>query len=181
LPPIGKPIKLVGMITSTRLGTTKNGKAFSVFTMEDYSGKAEFFLWSNDSVRLAAFVKVGLIVFVRGSFEQKKSWGNNRELQPTGSEYKIEGMQLLDSLKGSATKALELQIQAGQITQDLINFFSDNLRANPGQCSLKIKLVDMSKQYELELGTSNRGFVMNDALVEYIMQSPEIEAKVSLF
>ncbi|TAD94263.1 MAG: DNA polymerase III subunit alpha, partial [Bacteroidetes bacterium] len=178
-PPVGKPIKLVGIVTAARQGNTKTGKAYSVFSIEDYSDKTEFFLWSNDAARYAAFLEPGRIVLVKGSFEVKETYDANRRLVPNGFKFNIDGMQLLDSLKTTATKALELQLNAADLTLDFVDFFTQNLKTNPGACTLKLKLMDKLKRYDLELALSGGGFAMNDALSAYLLDANHIDVSVS--
>ncbi len=50
---------------------SKTGKQFGSFIIEDYTGKAEFMLWSEDYARYSNYLEKGKNLFLTGGFRQR--------------------------------------------------------------------------------------------------------------
>ncbi|HTE10921.1 MAG TPA: DNA polymerase III subunit alpha, partial [Chitinophagaceae bacterium] len=66
-----KPIRLAGLIIDAQHRVSRQGKNFGSIMLEDYSGKAEFMLWSEDYNRFRNYMEKGTNLFVTGSFKQR--------------------------------------------------------------------------------------------------------------
>jgi DNA polymerase-3 subunit alpha len=175
----GRTIKLAGLVVNAQQRVTKTGKNFASFAIEDYTGKAEFMVWSNDFARFSAFLANGLTVYITGNFKQKMRYtGENRELTQDGWEFKINSMQLLESLKTQSTKGIELQIHPADITSELLQLLEKNFNKNKGNTWVKFKLRDTLKNYDVELDMLNKPITINEEIAQYLYKSPVIDVKV---
>ncbi len=77
----GKEYKVGGIVSMVEHRLTKTGRPFGKLILEDYTGKFEFMLWSDDYLKFKSFLMPGLFLFVEGSV-LRKSWGEqNLEAQ----------------------------------------------------------------------------------------------------
>jgi DNA polymerase-3 subunit alpha len=109
----GKDVKVGGIVSSVEHKFTKTGKPFGKMIVEDYSGKFEFLMWSEDYMKFKSFLMPGIFLFVEGSV-QRKTWG---DLQ---LEFKIRSMDLLNDIGTKRTKGLQLKFPAKSINKELI-------------------------------------------------------------
>ncbi len=103
---------------------TKTGKPFGMLTIEDYSGKSEFMLWSEDYVKYNNYFEKGMIVLVEGAFKTRY---NSDQY-----EFRLSKIHLLDTVKTTLTKQVTVDVQPQFINEDFVNFIEANLKANPG-------------------------------------------------
>ncbi|MFM6937859.1 MAG: DNA polymerase III subunit alpha, partial [Aquirufa sp.] len=101
----GRVFRLAGLVTDAQHRVTKTGRNFGSFTIEDFSGKSEFMLWSDDYVRFSNYLEKGKNLFITGQF--KTRWGKENEF-----EFKVQSVILLESIKSIMTKELTLHIKA---------------------------------------------------------------------
>src|ERR1700760_2742276 len=130
----GKPYRLAGLVVDAQHRVSKTGKQFGAFTIEDYSGKAEFMLWSEDYTRYANYLEKGKNLFLTGAFRQRF---NKSEF-----EFKIEKMMLLESIKPILTRQVIMDVEARFINEELVQFIEKNVKKYPGKSVLKFNIVE---------------------------------------
>lgn len=167
----GRTIKLAGLVTDAQHRVTKTGRNFGSFVIEDFSGKSEFLLWSDDYVRFSNYLEKGKNLFLTGHF--KNRWGKEGEF-----EFKVVSVILLESIKQILTKQLILNIEARHISAPMIEFLENNFRNHKGRCSVKFQIRDPRTQYKAALFARENGFEMNEELAHFLEQSPEIDVQV---
>jgi DNA polymerase-3 subunit alpha len=176
-PSASRTIKLAGLIISVNQRTTKAGKNYANFSMEDYSGKVEFTVWSNDYAKFSPFLVVGHTVFATGQFKPRRRMVND-EWVDQGMEFSVKSMQMLESVKGQMTKGIELYMQPANISKNLVEFLEKNIKKNPGGSSVKFKIKEPVLNYDIEMQLSERGFAINDDMANFLMETTDLDVKV---
>lgn len=170
---LGRNFKIAGLITSVQHRITKTGKNFGSFIIEDFSGKSDFVLWSEDYVKYQHYLEIGQKVYIIGQFR-------NRFNQPDNFEFKVNNIALLETVRQNQTRSLELSIHPSMITKEMIQFFEQNMKSNPGKSSFKLNLIEPREQLLVSLLTFEKGIAINDELVEYLENSPDINVQINL-
>ncbi|MGI9138145.1 MAG: OB-fold nucleic acid binding domain-containing protein, partial [Sediminibacterium sp.] len=73
---LGRNFKLAGLVTEVQHRMTKTGKNFGSFVIEDFTGKTDFILWSEDYIKFQNYLEVGQKIFLLGSFRNKYNQPN---------------------------------------------------------------------------------------------------------
>ncbi|MBM2813511.1 MAG: dnaE [Ignavibacteria bacterium] len=68
---IGGVVRICGLINSVQIRTDKRGNTYAIAAIEDFSGKAECFFWSDSYVKAAPYVQNGAIVMCMGRSEMR--------------------------------------------------------------------------------------------------------------
>jgi len=151
---------------------TKTGKNFGILSIEDYTGKTEFTLWSEEYVKYVNYLEVGRIVLLEGAFKQR--------FNTSPYEFKITKLHLLETVKTSMTKQLTIDIEPQDIDQSFVQFLEANLHANPGSTNLKINIQDIPNQKKISLNTIDKGITLNDDLIQYLMEHKSLYVSVTI-
>ena len=167
-----KIYRIAGAVKDAIRRTTKNGKNFGSLTIEDFSGKTELILWSEEYMKYQNYFDKGKNLLITGNFKPRY----NSDLY----EFKVTSITLLETAKQSLTKQLELNIHPSTITKQFVDFVDNNLRSNPGKSSLKFNIHEPLTNLKVSLYNSEKGFSMNEDMAEYLLNSPEVEVTVSL-
>ena len=77
----GQNVRLGGIVTAVRSGTTKNGKPYGVATIEDFSGTGEIALFGDNWVKWGAFLSVDRSVLISGTVEKHRFKEGEYELR----------------------------------------------------------------------------------------------------
>jgi DNA polymerase-3 subunit alpha len=166
----GKTYRLAGLVIDAQHRITKTGKQFGSFTLEDYSGKSEFILWSEDYARFSNYLEKGKNIFMTGYFKARY---NRAEF-----EFKVDKMMMLESIKPILTKQLVLDLEARHLNEHMIRFVEKNMKQHPGKSSLKFNILESKSNHRISLYTMENGFEMNDEMAAFLQSSPEFEVQI---
>ncbi|MBS1747682.1 MAG: DNA polymerase III subunit alpha [Bacteroidetes bacterium] len=166
-------LRIAGLITDAQHRISRNGKNFGSMIIEDYSGKSELMLWSDDHVKFKNYLEKGNNILINGYFKPRY---NGEDY-----EFKVVSMSLLETAKMNLTRNLEIIIQPGSITNEFVNFIEENVKANPGRSSLKFKIKEPKENLEVILNTTDKGFSMNEEMATFLLGNPDVEVRVGLF
>jgi len=165
-----KPLRLAGLIIDAQHRVSRQGKNFGSIVLEDYSGKAEFMLWSEDYNRFRNYMEKGTNLFVTGSFKQRY---NKAEF-----EFRIEKIMLLESIKQHLTKQVVIDLEARHLNDKMVHFFENNIRSFPGRAGLKFTITEPKQNLKVGMFTMEGGFEMNDDMAGFLAENPEFEVHV---
>ncbi len=169
-PAPGKQFRLAGLVIDAQHRITKTGKNFGVLVIEDYSGKSEFMLWSDDYVKYTNYLEKGMIVMVEGAFRQRY---NSDQY-----DFKLTKLHLLDTVKSNLTKQLVIDVQPQSLDADFVNFIDKNIKANPGKTQLKFNVVDARNNLRIGMYSMENGFTMNDDMAVFLNGNKDVEVSV---
>jgi DNA polymerase-3 subunit alpha len=143
-PLLGKEAKVGGIISSVEHRTTKTGKPFGKFTLEDYSGNYTFTLFSEDYLKFRNMLNTGWFVLVEGSII-KNSWGQQT------IEMKIRTIELLNELGIKRCKGVQAKVQTHEINAELINQIELICGKFSGNTPFYLKLRDEQDNISLDM------------------------------
>jgi DNA polymerase-3 subunit alpha len=141
---IGKEIKLGGIVSGVEHRTSKTGKPFGKFTLEDYTSNYTFTLFGDDYLKFKNFMNIGWFLFVEGAVV-KNSWGQQNV------EIKIRNIDLLNELGLKRSKGVQLRVNANDITEEMIGAIEDVCNSFSGNTPLFLKVLDDKENITLEL------------------------------
>lgn len=169
-PNINKQYRLAGLVVDAQHRTTKTGRSFGVLLIEDFTGKTEIMLWSDDYVKHQNYLVKGKNVLVQGCF---KSRYNSEQY-----EFKVTAINMLEVTKQNFTKQLIMDLSTEAITPDFVNFIEKNVKAYPGKSSIKFNIVDPIENFKIGLYSLEKGFTMNEEMVNFLEENKEVEVQV---
>ena len=150
---------------------TKTGRPFGKMSVEDYSGKYEFVLWSDDYLKFKSFLMPGLFLFIEGNV-LRKSWGEQN------LEFKIRSVDLLNEIGVKRAKGLQVKVSASSLNPTLVKQLESLCQEYSGGTPFYLKLRDESENISLELLSRKfRVKPVND-MVKRIRKIPDVEVEV---
>jgi DNA polymerase-3 subunit alpha len=166
----GKTYRLAGLVVDAQHRVSKTGKQFGSLVIEDYTGKTEFMLWSEDYARYSNYMEKGKNLFITGAFRLR--------FNKTEFEFKIERMMLLESIKPILTKQLIMDVEARFISEEMVQFMEKNIKKYPGKSLLKFNVLEPKSRSRVSMYTMGTGFEMNDEMAAFLAEKPELEVQV---
>jgi DNA polymerase-3 subunit alpha len=162
----GATFRLIGLVTDAQHRIAKSGNKYGSFVIEDYTGKLEFPLFSDDYLRLSPILQPGSSVLIVGHLKQRY---NRNEF-----EFKLTGVTLVETMLANLTRSLTLEIQPKDINTDIIRFFEKNLKRHPGKTAFKLIVNDLHKKLKVNLISTSYGIEVNPELVQFLENNPGI-------
>jgi DNA polymerase-3 subunit alpha len=168
---VGRETKLGGIVSGVEHRTTKTGKPFGKFTLEDYSGNCTFTLFGEDYLKFKNFMNIGWFLFVEGA-AIRNTWGQQN------LEFKIRNIDLLNELGIKRSKGVRLMINANDITKEMIGRIEDVCQEYTGNTPLYLKIQDAGENINLELLSRKFRVSPVNEMVKQMKNAGEIEVAV---
>jgi len=167
---INKTFRLAGLVTDAQHRVTKTGRNFGSFSIEDFTGKTELMLWSDDYVKYRNYLEKGRNILVTGCFKTRYN--------SSDYEFKVQSVTMLEAAKQSFTKQLVIDVPTKVITRDFVNFIDKNIKNYPGKSSLKFNIYDQKDNIKFSLHSLEKGFTMNEEMVHFLEENKDVEVQV---
>jgi DNA polymerase-3 subunit alpha len=166
----GRPFRIVGLVADAQHRIARSGNKYGNFIIEDYSGKTEFPLFSEDYMRLTPILQQGSTVLINGYFKPRY---NKEEF-----EFKVMSISLAETMKRNMTKQVTIEAHPQDISKELVSFVEKNVKKFPGNSTLKFTLAEPKNKMKISLVSMNAGFEMNEEMIHFLEKSPELEVQV---
>ncbi len=164
-----KPVKFAGMVIAKAHKTTKTGKPFGMFTLEDYTGSVSIPLFSEDYLKFKHFMEEGEFLFIKGKVQSKYFDENQLEI-------KIAGITLLSETIDKFTQSININLNLSEINKDIIKKFSETIKTNKGKCRLSFVVTD--NEYGKISMHTKEDKVNSAKFVDALKSIPEINFKL---
>ncbi len=158
----GQEIGVAGVVTNVQEMTTKTGRHWGKFTMEDYNGTHEFALFGKDYENFRPFMYPNYFLFVKGKV-QPRPYGDNPEL-----EFKVLSMMQLSEMRDTMIKEIHVNIPIEELTEAFITDFAENIRQNKGNTILRATVCDRNEGVNLNMYSKRYKVALTPQLVEYL-------------
>jgi DNA polymerase-3 subunit alpha len=165
-----RPFRLLALVTDAQHRIAKNGNKYGNFVIEDYTGKLDFPLFSEDYLRFTPLLQTGTIILVLGFLKQRY---NRSEY-----EFKLQQVMLGESVKKTLTRELTIVAHPGSLKPEWIEFLNKNRKKNPGKTSLVFHLIDPEAKQQVTLRTLEKPLEMNDELLQFLADRQEWQIRV---
>ncbi|HUM65835.1 MAG TPA: OB-fold nucleic acid binding domain-containing protein, partial [Chitinophagaceae bacterium] len=167
----GRMFRIIALVTGAQHRVAqKSGNKYGSYIVEDFSGKTEFVLFSEDYLRLSPYLQPGASVCITGYFKQRY---NQSEF-----EFKVQQVVLAETLKKLLTRQVSVQIHPRDIDSDMIGFIEKNIRNFPGNTSLRLIVNDPKKDLKISMLTTGRGIEMNEELIHFLEEKQDVDVAV---
>lgn len=167
-----KEVSVAGIITDVQHRTSKTGKPFGIFTLEDYMGSFEFILFGEDYVKFRNYLMTQFFVLVKGRVQTRFN-------QPGNLEFKILKIDLLSELKEKAFNSIRLKLDTTTVTGELIDRIENIISTYPGKCSFEIHLEDKNENMAVKMYSKTKKVGISNELILELerIQGAECELK----
>lgn len=166
----GRAFRIVGLVADAQHRIARSGNKYGNFVIEDYSGKTEFPLFSEDYMRLTPILQQGSIVLIHGFFKPRY---NKDEF-----EFKVNSVTLAETMKKSMTKQVTIEAHPQDINAEVVQFIEKNVRSHPGKSTLRFNLAEPKNKMKISLVTMGSGFEMNEEMIQFLENKPELDIQV---
>ncbi len=160
-----------GIVTSIRVGETKNGKPYGIVRIEDFNGAGEIPLFGKDWMTLRNFFIEGASLFIRGKMVEKK-WGS------AGYDLSIGTVELLTDVKDTLINKITLSVPLDKLTVEMVEDLAEITKEYPGPAELYFN-IHSSDHLKARLFSRKTKVAVQRKLMNYIEDHPEIEITIN--
>ena len=168
-----REFRFAGVVRSAEHKTSKNGKPYGSFILEDYQESHEFRVFGEDYLRFKSMMDAGYYLFVAGRVQERPFGQNPGEL-----EFKILRIELLADVREKLGKFLDLRIAAHKLDEPLINELDKLLKTTQGKTQVRFRIMEGTTEITALSGSHTR-IAVNYELMESLDALPAVEARLA--
>lgn len=168
----GQEIGIAGVVTSVQELTTKTGRHWGKFTMEDYDGTHEFALFGKYYETFRQFLFPNYFLFIKGKV-QPRPYGENAEL-----EFKVLSMMQLSELHDTMIKELHVKLPLEELTESFVKEFTSVVTANKGKAIMRMTVTNGEDGVALNMYSKKYKVAVTSELVDFL-ESNELKFTLS--
>jgi len=167
----GKDVTVAGIITTVQHRTSKTGKPFGTFAMEDYMGSFEFILFGDDYIKFRNYLSEGLQVCVRAKVQTRFGQAGNFEC-------KIQKIDLLSEMKDKTFSSIKLKVGASDVSNDFVDKIELLINTHPGKCGIEIHVEDKVENLSVKMFSKTKKIDINDELMNELNRLSGVECEL---
>lgn len=143
-PLAGRDVSFAGIITAVNHRTTKTGKPFGQFTIEDYTDSTQITLFSEDYLKQKHMLLAGNFVYIKAKIQPQFRDSDRLDI-------KVNSISLLSEIAEKFTHSVTLEIPLSQLSEPLIEQIVKQAQSHPGNCKLKVVVYDDQEDCRIEM------------------------------
>jgi DNA polymerase III subunit alpha len=155
-----------GLVSNVQHKTTKTGKPFGTFVLEDYNDSYEFALFGDDYIKFRNLLVDGYFLQMRGVIEEKFRQKDNWDMR-------INSIVLLTEIRDKLAKSITVCLELNSLNNNLVDNLQQIVEANNQKypvknCTLRFMVKDMEESILIELPSKTYKVNPNDELLDEI-------------
>jgi len=144
----GQKVMFAGMISESVEKLAKNGSAYGIITVEDFTGTHNLMLFSEEYLKKKHMLELGNNIFVVANVEERYN-------QPGNLNVQISDIFLLGEAMSRLTKNISLTIDVANVDNEFTNKLKLLTTNNSGDCELQVFLRDKEAGILLQTKSSS--------------------------
>ena len=169
----GKSVRLGGIVTAVRSGTTQKGKPFGIVTIEDFSGTGEIPLFGESWVQWGGYLSVDRSVLITASVEEQR-------FRPGEYELRIGHIDWLADVSDKVIEHITITINTNALSKDDVEMLTSYAEENPGNATLRFIFVDATNPHnQLHMTSSSRRIKVKRQFLDDIETSEALSYSIN--
>ena len=169
----GKAVRLGGIVTAVRSGTTQKGKPFGVVTIEDFSGTGEIALFGESWVQWGGYLSVDRSVLITASVEEHR-------FRPGEYELRIGHIDWLADVSDKVIEQITITINTNTLSKDDVEMLTSYTEENPGKTTLRFIFVDATNPHnQLHMTSQSRPIKVKRQFLDDIETSEALSYSIN--
>ena len=153
--------------------SSKSGRPYASFSIEDYTGSISLTLFGKDYENFIPFMEEGQALFLRclfaPRFQIKKENGEEKK-EITGHELRIRKVSLLANVKDDLLKSFTLTLPADKIDAEFRKRLTKILKKSKGNKHFFIKMLEYKEKFAVELISRKFNIDVTQELLDLIKE-----------
>ena len=136
----GQTVRLGGIVTAVRSGTTKKGKPYGVATIEDFSGTGEIALYGENWVKWGGYLSIDRSVLITATVEKHRFREGEYELR-------IGHIDWLADVSDNVIERITVTVNTNSLNKDDVEMLTSYAEENQGNTALHVVFVDATNPH----------------------------------
>ncbi|MDR2936161.1 MAG: DNA polymerase III subunit alpha, partial [Rikenellaceae bacterium] len=157
----GKEFSVAGIVTAVQHLSTRDGKPYGRFTVEDYSDSFQFTLFSKDYEQFRRYCYENYCLLIKGRVGE-------HPFRPGELEIRILSMAMLSDVQEKTIREMLVTVPVEGITPEFSDEFLRIAEGNKGTATLRVKVYDSVRGVSLGLTSRKHKVRISNELISFL-------------
>ena len=157
-------ICVAGIVTDSKVLTTKSNRPWSKTIIEDYSGSYELALFGKDHETFLPYLGKGERIFIEGEVGPK--WAPRDDGKPVPWDFKVKSVRLLGNVTDDFVAGFRICLNTPVLTQEFRHALVDILKSHKGNVPLYLQLYDPQTRYRINMSSRKYKITVDSDLID---------------
>ncbi|SHG70346.1 DNA polymerase III subunit alpha [Flagellimonas flava] len=173
---VNRELSFAGVITDVQHRTSKNGKPWGIFTLEDYTESYEFRIFGEQYLEHRKHMLINHMVYVRAFV--KEGWVNRETGKKSDPRLEFRMIKMIQDVMETFAKKLTIKLDIARLQEKRIQTLKDTLRSHKGDHTLNFVVYEMQEEIKLNLSSRKQKVKINSELLSALEEN-EIHYKLN--
>jgi DNA polymerase-3 subunit alpha len=162
---------LGGLITEAEQLRSQKGNPYGRYTIEDYTGSYQIFLFGNAYSQFAHLMLKDLYVFVTGVVQQRgagSKWFKEQPDEQAEFEFVVQRVDMLSEVQDKLVEGLNIQLQLDAVTRETVEELADAVKENKGQERLHVSVYNPMNRQQIALTSRSNAIRINPTFYKWL-------------
>ena len=176
----GREASVSGIITDVQIRiSSKDGREFGIFILEDYSDQYEFKLFGEEFLKFKHLLQPNMVVGMRIKVIERIFKDKEGNLTGRRVFINVSQMRLLSEIFKNQLKSVTLTTDLENLNQEIYSTLLELVEKNPGENELYFAFRDKKNQTTLKLPARNFKIDFTKEVSKKLRNIPELEISLN--
>ncbi len=160
---VNRELSFGGVISDVQHRTSKMGKGWAAFTIEDYSDSFEFRMFGEEYLKYRHFLVPNSFIYAK--IFVKEGWTNKDTGKKGEPRLQFNLIQLLHDVMDAYAKKLTIQLNIDELKEEQIEQLKDTFRLHSGDNQLNFVIYEMKEEIKLHMSSRKQKVKISQELL----------------
>ncbi len=173
---VNKELSFAGVITDVQHRTSKNGKGWASFTMEDYTDSFEFRIFGEEYLKYRHFLMINSFVYLK--VYVREGWINRDTGKKGDARLQFNSFMLLQEVMETYAKKLTIKLNIDALKKEGIADLKDTLVSHKGMHPLNFEIYGMEDAIKVRMSSRKQKVQITSELLT-ALEEKEVHFKLN--
>jgi len=173
---VGRELSFAGVITDVQHRTSKNGKGWALFTMEDYTDTFEFRIFGEEYLKYRHFLMINSFAYMKVYI--KEGWVNRDTGKKSDPRLQFNTVMMLQEVLETYAKKLTIKLDVAKLRKEHIQGLKDTLVSFKGKHPLNFVVYEMQEEIKVNMMSRKQKVDISSELLA-VLGAQEVHYKVN--
>ncbi len=173
---VNREISFAGVITDVQHRTSKNGKPWGIFTLEDYMDSYEFRIFGEQYLEHRKHMLINHMVYVKAFI--KEGWVNRDTGKKSDPRLEFRVVKMIQEVMETYAKKLTIKLDIDKLKEEDVHNLKDTLISHKGNHLLNFVIYEMEQEIKVNL-TSRKQKVQITSELLMALEEKEVHYKLN--
>lgn len=160
---VNRELSFAGVITDVQHRTSKNGKGWAAFTMEDYTDSFEFRIFGEDYLKFRHFLMINSFAHVKVFV--RDGWINRDTGKKGDPRIQYNSFMQLQDVMEAYAKKLTIKLNIDELKEQDVHQLRDTLVSHKGNHALNFVIYEMEAEIKVNLSSRKQKVQISSELL----------------